>query len=54
MSRGRVLPNSGLDLVEFVLSAGQAHLKTLDLAEPSFADSFGNAGLQVVAYLLQP
>jgi hypothetical protein len=33
------------DLGEFVLSASEADLESLDLAEPAFAFGFGNAGL---------
>lgn len=39
---------------EFVIGAGEADLESFNLAEPSIADGFGDAGLQVVADLLQP
>ena len=41
-------------LSEFVVGAGEAGLQSFNLAEQSFADGFGDAGLQVVADFLQP
>jgi putative transposase len=39
------------DLGEFVFGPGKADLESLDLAEPSLAVRFGDAGCEVVAYL---
>ena len=44
----------GVDLGELVLGAGEADLEALDLAEPAFAFGLGDAGVQVVADLLEP
>ena len=43
-----------LDLGELVLGAGKADLESLDLAEPAFAFSLGNAVVQAVPDFLEP
>ena len=40
---------AAVDLAEFVLGAGEAHLESFGFAEPAFAVGFGDAGGEVVA-----